>query len=115
MCRHRYSSALTRFWNDPPRSHRTPREHGGGGVAGSGGGAARARQADRLLTGFSEPEFLPLADAFTKRMAELGWTDRQDTIIDVRTAAGDYTRLTNEAGELVSSKVDLIVAMGTPG
>ena len=32
--------SLTRFWSDPPRTYRAPREHGSGGVAGKGACAA---------------------------------------------------------------------------
>jgi ABC-type uncharacterized transport system substrate-binding protein len=81
---------------------------------------ALAQERDRkrlvgLITGFSEKEMLPLATAFRARMQELGWTDGQNVIIDVRTASGDYAKLDAEAGRLVAAPADVIVAMGTPG
>lgn len=81
---------------------------------------AAAEQRDRkrlvgLITGFSESEMLPLATAFRARMRELGWTEGQDIIIDVRTANGDFEKLDAEAGRLVAASADVTVAMGTPG
>jgi putative ABC transport system substrate-binding protein len=81
---------------------------------------ALAQERDRkrlvgLITGFSEKEMLPLATAFRARMQELGWTEGQNVIIDVRAANGDYAKLDAEAGKLVAASADVIVAMGTPG
>jgi putative ABC transport system substrate-binding protein len=81
---------------------------------------AAAEQRDRkrlvgLITSFSETEMLPLATAFRTRMRELGWTEGQDVIIDVRTASGDYEKLDAEADRLVAASADVIVAMGTSG
>ena len=68
-----------------------------------------------LVSGFSEAEFSPLADSFRLRMRDLGWLPGQNIAIDVRPASGDYVKLAREAGELISAKVDVLVAMGTPG
>jgi putative ABC transport system substrate-binding protein len=48
-------------------------------------------------------------------MRELGWVEGHTIAVDVRPAAGDYNRLVMDAGELIESGVDLVVAMGTPG
>src|SRR5438034_1280023 len=82
-----------------------------------GAGAQLTKQTKQvgLLSGFSQAELKPLADEFRRRMGELGWVEGNNLKIDVRSAAGDYKRLSEDAGELVAAKMDVIVAMGTPG
>ena len=58
---------------------------------------------------------MPLADAFRLRMRQLGWLSGRNIVIAIRSASGDYVKLARDAGELVSAKVDVLVAMGTPG
>ena len=68
-----------------------------------------------LITGLSEKEMLPIAEAFRARIKELGWLEGQNIVVDVRATGGDYAKLDAEAGKLVAASADVIVAMGTPG
>ncbi|MGB8896944.1 MAG: ABC transporter substrate-binding protein [Pseudolabrys sp.] len=67
-----------------------------------------------LITGFSDKEMLPIAEAFRGRIKELGWLEGENIVVDVRATSGDYTKLDAEAGKLVAASADVIVAMGTP-
>jgi putative tryptophan/tyrosine transport system substrate-binding protein len=68
-----------------------------------------------LLAAFNEKEMMPLVAAFRARMQELGWIEGQNIVFDVRTTSGDYAKLDKEAGDLVATAADVIVAQGTPG
>jgi putative ABC transport system substrate-binding protein len=48
--------------------------------------------------------------SFTKRMAELGWTEGRNIVIEYRWAAGDNQRMEEFAAEFVQRKVDVIVS-----
>jgi putative tryptophan/tyrosine transport system substrate-binding protein len=82
--------------------------------------AARAQQQDRqrlvgVVAGFSEAEMRPLLTAFRSKLNQLGWTEGRNLAIDARLGAGDYQRMTAEAGTLISRNPDVVVTMGTPG
>jgi putative ABC transport system substrate-binding protein len=50
--------------------------------------------------------------AFLQGMAELGWTDRRNMVIDYRWAAGEPERYRKSAAELVALSPDVILASG---
>jgi putative ABC transport system substrate-binding protein len=83
--------------------------------------AARAQQGVRrigVLTGGDEND--PLAktfvSAFTRALADLGWTDGRNVRIDLRYAGADINRIRAFAQELVGLQPDIIVTHGTtPG
>jgi putative ABC transport system substrate-binding protein len=56
-----------------------------------------------------------LLDAFRQGLREVGWVEGQNIVIDYRFAEGKYDRLPDLAAELVRLKVDIIVAVATPG
>jgi putative ABC transport system substrate-binding protein len=81
---------------------------------------ARAQLSERLrlvgvLTGFSDAEMRRPMMSFRQKLKELGWTEGSNVRIDLRTTDGDYKRLAEDAQELISQTVDVIVATGTPG
>jgi putative ABC transport system substrate-binding protein len=51
---------------------------------------------------------------FTKKLAELGWTDGLNLRIDLRWGGGDVNRIRMLAKELVELKPDMILATTTP-
>ncbi len=71
--------------------------------------------------GFLSPRRLEFVDSdyyygpFMRGMRELGYVDGKNLIIEWRSAEGNNERLPNLATELVNLKVDVIVAVGTPG
>jgi putative ABC transport system substrate-binding protein len=78
--------------------------------------AARAQQAERMrsvgvLQGLAanDAEWLPRLAAFRQALAELGWMENRNIIIDTRYADGRPERLSALAAELVQAKVDVIV------
>jgi putative tryptophan/tyrosine transport system substrate-binding protein len=90
-----------------------------GGAAAAWPVAARAQQ-DRqrlvgVVAGFSESEMRPQLTALRSKLSQLGWTEGRNLEIDTRLGAGDFQRMTVEAGSLVSRNPDVIVTMGTPG
>ena len=81
---------------------------------------ARAQQLERarlvgIVAGFAEAEFLPLLTAFREKLKELGWAEGRNLSIEVRLGRGDFKRMTDDAGELIALKPDVILAQGTPG
>jgi putative ABC transport system substrate-binding protein len=71
--------------------------------------AARAQQGDRVrrigvLTPYDEndPESKRRVAAFTQALADLGWIDRRNVLVDLRWAGGDIKRIRVLAQELVS-------------
>ena len=56
----------------------------------------------------------PQLEAFRAGLRELGYVEGKTIQIDLRSAEGDYERLTPIAREMVNQKVDLILAAGTP-
>jgi putative tryptophan/tyrosine transport system substrate-binding protein len=90
-----------------------------GGAAAAWPLVARAQQ-DRqrlvgVVAGFSESEMRPQLTALRSKLSQLGWTEGRNLEIDTRLGAGDFQRMTVEAGSLVSRNPDVIVTMGTPG
>src|SRR5215467_3213417 len=78
--------------------------------------AARAQQGDRVrligvLSTLDEND--PLAksqlSAFTRALADLGWTDGRNVRMDVRWTGGDINRIQALAQELVGLQPDIIV------
>jgi putative tryptophan/tyrosine transport system substrate-binding protein len=91
-----------------------------GGVAAAWPFAARAQEQNRqrlvgVVAGFSEAEMRPLLTAFRSKLNQLGWTEGHNLAIDARLGAGDYQRMTAEAGTLISRNPDVVVTMGTHG
>jgi putative ABC transport system substrate-binding protein len=81
--------------------------------------AARAQQRERMrrigvLMNFAadDPESMARIATFLQGMAELGWTDRRNMVIDYRWAAGDPERFRKSAAELVALSPDVILASG---
>jgi putative tryptophan/tyrosine transport system substrate-binding protein len=62
--------------------------------------------------GLSDPSS-PLFDAFRQGLRELGYVEGQNVIIETRFAFGNDWRLSQLAGELVGSKVDVILAQSS--
>jgi putative ABC transport system substrate-binding protein len=53
-------------------------------------------------------------EAFRKGLRELGWTERQNLTLEIRSPEGDPGRLPALAAELVRLPVDVLVASATP-
>ena len=95
-------------------------------IAGLGGAAAwplaaRAQQGDRvrrigLLMALDENDPLakPRVSAFTKALADLGWTDGRNVRTDLRWTGGDINRIRALARELVGLQPDIILTSSTP-
>ena len=95
-------------------------------IAGLGSAAAwpvvaRAQQPGRMrrigvLMGFDEndPEGKPRYSAFTRALADLGWTDGRNVRIDLRWGGGDINRIRAIAQELVGLQPDIILTNTTP-
>jgi putative ABC transport system substrate-binding protein len=84
--------------------------------------AAEAQQSDAMrrigvlmITAETDPQAEADRAAFTRELERLGWTDGKNVRIDHRWAAGDPSRLSALAAELVGLQPDVIVAQGTPG
>ena len=78
--------------------------------------AARAQQPSRPVIGFlstrSRDESARLLPAFQRGLAQGGYADGQNVIIEYRWALSQYDRLAALAGELVRQPVNMIVAVG---
>jgi putative tryptophan/tyrosine transport system substrate-binding protein len=95
-------------------------------IAGLGSAAAcpltvRAQQGDRarrigVLMSYDEndPVPKPRLSAFTRAVADLGWTDGRNLRMDLRWAGGDINQSRALAQELVCLQPDIIVTYGTP-
>ncbi len=79
--------------------------------------AQQARKVPRIgFLGTRTPSDTSSAfDAFRQGLRELGWVEGQNIVIEYRWAEGRYERLPTLAAELVRLKVDIIVAVTTPG
>jgi putative tryptophan/tyrosine transport system substrate-binding protein len=77
----------------------------------------RAQQAAKPVVGFLNWGSLNrrLIAAFRQGLAEAGYIDGQNVIIEFRWAEGDYGRLSAMATDLVQRQVAVIVASGTSG
>jgi putative ABC transport system substrate-binding protein len=85
-----------------------------GAAALFGTRAARAQQRLKiglLETGVENPVFTV---PFTTRLAELGYVEGKNIVIERRRADGNIERLKELAADLVQQKVDVIVTVGTP-
>src|SRR5215468_12055908 len=82
----------------------------GGAVAWPLGARAQqpAKTARIGYLAFRSP--IPADDAFLKGLAELGWIEGQNIVIERRFAAGNVERLKGSAAQLVRLNVDVIVA-----
>ena len=87
----------------------------GATVAGLGF-RVHAKQSETLRTiGMLAQELQPgLLEAFTDELQKIGYLEGTDIKIDVRDASGQNDRLPVLAQELLSSKVEVIVAVNTP-
>ncbi len=82
--------------------------------------AAEAQQAVKIpRIGYLGPTYAAggkhLLDAFREGMRELGYVEGKNIVIEYRWAEGKYDRFPDLAAELVRLKLDLIVAVSTPG
>jgi putative tryptophan/tyrosine transport system substrate-binding protein len=80
--------------------------------------AAEAQQAARVfrigyLTGNSIEKDKGLGSAFQQGLAELGYGEGKNVVVEARYAAGHFERILAQAAELVQSKVDVIVVSAT--
>ncbi len=76
---------------------------------------AEAQQTAKIArVGFLAPQgrSLPLFDAFRKGLAELGYVEGQNIVIEPRFAEGHYERFPEIFAELVGLKVDVLVVTG---
>ena len=76
-------------------------------------GPARVPRIGVLGNTDSTPEFSRLWGAFRQGLAERGWIEGQNVTIEYRWAEGKFDRLPGLAADLVSLKVDVIVAFVT--
>src|SRR5215469_1668537 len=82
--------------------------------------AAHAQQAGKVprigFLGMASPStFASRLEAFRLGLRDFGYIEGTTVNVEYRWAEGRYERLPGLAAELVRSKVDLIVAHGTPG
>jgi ABC-type uncharacterized transport system substrate-binding protein len=77
---------------------------------------ARVWRIGLLITGHLEsPETRALLDAFRQGLHELGYAEGNNIVLLLRSADGEIARLPDLAVELAGLKLDLIVAVATPG
>jgi len=84
--------------------------------------ATRAQQAEHMrLIGVlmsveeNAPEGKTELSAFSRALAESGWTEGRNLRMEVRWGGGDVNRTRTFAKELVALQPDVILAQGTPG
>src|SRR6516164_6282408 len=92
-------------------------------IAGLGSAAvwslsARAQQGDRvrrigMLMAGNENDNTSRLSAFTRALADLGWTDGRNVRMEVRWTGDDINRIRVLAQELVGLQPDIILAGGT--
>lgn len=68
-----------------------------------------------ILGATSASAYTVYLDAFRQGLRDLGYVEGKNVVIEARWADGRYERLPDLAGELVRSKVDLIVTHGPVG
>jgi putative tryptophan/tyrosine transport system substrate-binding protein len=76
---------------------------------------AKAQEPARIpRIGFVAPQgrSLPLFDAFRQGLAEVGYVEGQNVVIEPRFADGHYERFPDILAELLSLKVDILVVTG---
>ena len=94
-----------------------------GGAAAAWPLAARAQQGDRMrrigvlmLGDENDPLMKSLVSAFTRAIADLGWTVGRNVRMDLRWGGSDINRIRAFAQELVGLQPEIIVTNGgTPG
>src|SRR5262245_50645988 len=70
----------------------------------------RVRRIGVLMSGDeNDPVYKPRVSAFTKALADLGWTDGRNAGMDLRWAGGDTNRIRALAQELVGLQPDIIL------
>jgi putative tryptophan/tyrosine transport system substrate-binding protein len=84
-----------------------------GGVAGSPP-AVWAQQQKTWRVGYLISGPADSLDVFRRRMAELGYVEGKNLVVEVRAAEGRYDRLPGLAKEIVDFRPDAIVAEATP-
>jgi putative ABC transport system substrate-binding protein len=91
----------------------------GGSAAAACPLVARAQQPERMrrigvLMNFTadDPEGQTRILAFTRALAQSGWTDGHNIRIDIRWGAGDPERIRQYAAELIALALDVILASG---
>jgi putative tryptophan/tyrosine transport system substrate-binding protein len=91
------------------------------GSAAAWSAVAQAQQGERvrrigMLMPYDEndPVAKPRVSAFTKALADLGWTDGRNVRMDLRWGGGDTNRIRALAQELVGVQPDIILANSTP-
>ena len=72
----------------------------------------RVYRVGRLAGALSDPRS---NEAFERGLRELGWDVGRSLVIETRSAEGDAARLPALAAELVTAKVDVILAVGDLG
>ena len=84
------------------------------GAMGGWPSTVRAQQKEMPVIGYlnSATRFAGALDAFQKGLAETGYYEGQNVVIEYRWAEGHYDRLPALAAELVHHPVDVIVASG---
>jgi putative ABC transport system substrate-binding protein len=92
-----------------------------GGAAAAWPLAARAQPGQRMRRigvlmplDENDPAAKPSIPAFTKALADLGWTDGRNVRIDLRWAGPNINRIRALARELVGLQPDIILTGGTP-
>ena len=83
--------------------------------------AVRAQQAERMrrigvILAYEEndPVAKPRYSAFTRALADLGWTGGRNLRVDIRWGGGDTNRIRALTQELVGLQPEAILASGTP-
>src|SRR6516164_9666697 len=92
-----------------------------GGAAAGWPLAARAQRADQIrrigvlmYVPSTDPEGQALLAAFTRHLAELGWTEGRNVRIDVRWGSSDVDLLRTFAKELIGLQPDVLLGTSTP-
>jgi putative ABC transport system substrate-binding protein len=87
-----------------------------GGAAAAWPLAARGQQAAVPVVGFLDraPPDAPVRTAFLKGLADTGFVEGQNVVIERRFAEGDASRLPNLAADLVRRSVPVIATLGGP-
>ena len=75
--------------------------------------AATAQSKEKVYhLGFLSSEPNPNLDAFKEALRRLGWIEGKNIVLEIRNAEGDARRLPSLAQDLVSQRMDVILAAG---
>ena len=85
-----------------------------GAIAVASHAHGQARKVRRIGILLPSSQNMNLLTLFKKRLAELGWIEGQNLVIETRNAENRYDRLPTLAAELVHLRPDVIVAASTP-